>query len=143
MLPPLPDVSEFMTKRVRTLTADTPILRAVDLFVKYSISGAPVVEGNTRVVGVLSEKDCLRLVAEGVAGEVVRGTVGDYMTKEVKTLSPTMDIYYVAGLFLRNPYRRYPVVDEGKLVGVISRHDVLKAIQRLRKKPSGRYRKID
>ncbi len=144
--PTLPRVRDFMTTRVRSLTPGMPILKAVDMLIKQQISGAPVVEGDT-VVGVLSEKDCLKLVSQGVAGEVAGGTVSDYMTKEVECIPPSMDIYYVAGLFLRNAYRRYPVVDEdSKLVGVISRHDVLKAIQKIRKKPApgtGRFTRMD
>ncbi len=52
------------------------------------------------------------------------------MTSEVKTIPPTMDIYYVAGLFMSEDFRRFPVVEDGRIVGAITRFDVLRAVQR-------------
>lgn len=125
----LPIVRDFMVTRLYTLSPDVHILDAVDMLVDRSISGAPVTEGG-RLVGVLSEKDCLRLLSVGANADVPTGTVGDYMVREVHTIPPTMDIYYAAGLFLKNPYRRFPVVEDGVLIGQISRRDVLRAIQK-------------
>lgn len=126
----LPLVRDYMATRVTTLTPEVNILDAVDLLVEQQISGAPVVSEG-RLVGMLSEKDCLRLLSKGRESDadVPTGTVGDYMVTDVRTIPPDMDIYYVAGLFLNNPYRRYPVVDDGVIVGQISRRDVLRAIQ--------------
>ena len=130
-----PTVADYMARTVYTVTPQMPILDAVDFFLQHRISGAPVVDSG-ELVGVLSEKDCLRLLAIGADGDVPRGTVGEYMTRDVKTIRSTMDIYYVAGLFIANVYRRFPVVDDGTLVGQISRRDILRAIQtRVREMP--------
>lgn len=124
-----PVVRDYMVTRLYTLTPEVHILDAVDMLVDRQISGAPVVhEGH--LVGMLTEKDCLRLMTKGDADDdVPGGTVGDYMVREVKTVPPSMDLYYVAGLFLKHPFRRYPVIEDGVLVGLISRRDVMRAIQ--------------
>ncbi len=129
MVPELPAVRDVMATRLHTLERETDILDAVDFLLKHGISGAPVVNEDGALVGVLSEKDCLRIVAEGVDCEAPTGTVGDFMTREVETVPPEMDIYYAAGLFLKTPYRRFPVVADGKLVGQVSRCDVLRAVE--------------
>ena len=125
----LPVVREFMATKLKTLTPDVPILEAVRFLLDNKISGAPVVDGDGTLVGILSEKDCLGLVARGVDNEPPEGAVGDFMTSDVMTVPSKMDIYYCAGLFLKNVYRRLPVVDGGKLVGQVSRRDVLRAMQ--------------
>lgn len=124
----LPTVREFMVTRLYTVTPEVHILDAVDMLVERRVSGVPVVrEGH--LVGMLSERECLRLLTKGANDDVPTGTVGDYMITDVRTIPPTMDIYYVAGLFLKHGIRRLPVVEDGVLIGQISRRDVLRAIQ--------------
>ena len=85
----LPVVRDFMTTRLYTLSPEVNILDAVDMLVERSISGAPVTRAG-RLVGMLSEKDCLRLLSKGANDDVPTGTVGDYMVTDVKTVPPTM-----------------------------------------------------
>ena len=133
----LPIVRDTMQSRFHKLTPDTPILEAIRVLIRSNASGLPVVEGK-KLVGFLSSTDCLKLLAEGVGGDVPDGPVRGFMSHEVKTVPPDMDVYYLAGLF-----RRYPVVEDGELIGVISRHDVLEVIQRFRKKPaSGKFARL-
>jgi CBS domain-containing protein len=82
---------------------------------------------------VLSEEHCLKLVAEGDAKfDVPAGSVSAYFDSSVPHVSPDVDIYYVAGMFLRERlHRRFPVVEDGRLVGVITRKDVLRALRDL------------
>jgi CBS domain-containing protein len=132
---PKPRVSEFMATTLFTLAPDTDIRDAVDFLLKHQISGAPVVDQTGALVGVISEQDCLRLVAAGANHERVAGTVAKYMTRDPLVLPPDMDVYFAAGLFLNKPYRRFPIVEDGKLVGLISRCDILRAVQQLMPRP--------
>lgn len=119
-----------MDTETHALAADDDILAAVRHLIDEGITGAPVVDEQGQVVGKLSEYDCLRLLAAGHGGERVGGRVRDYMSTEFISVPPTMDIYYVAGMFLRDPAHRRLLVMEGqRLVGVITRKDVLRAVQ--------------
>jgi CBS domain-containing protein len=120
-----------MATRLHTLREDVPILDAVDFLLKHRVSGAPVVNADKELVGIISEKDCLKLVAEGVDSRPPKGLVREFMSRDVFTIPADMDIYYAAGLFLREPFRRFPVVEGGRLVGQVSRRDILTALKRL------------
>ncbi len=124
----LPMVREYMDTRPLNLRTDTPILDAVDFLLDSHITGAPVVDDDGNLVGLLSEKDCLRLIARGVDADVPKGSVGDFMSTELSTIEPDMNIYFAAGVFLSHTMRRLPVVEKGKLIGVITRFDILRAI---------------
>lgn len=124
----LPLVSEYMDTEVPTLSPDTPLLDAVDFLLNSHVTGAPVLD-NGELVGIFTEKDAMRLLAAGANAEAPVGTVADFMTRKVETIPSSMDIYFAAGLFLRSPFRRFPVVDDGRLVGAITRFDILRAIQ--------------
>lgn len=125
-----PAVKDYMATILLTLRADTNVYEAVDFLLKHKISGAPVVDNNNKLIGLISEKDCLQLLAKGVGRDLPKAKVADFMSAKVDTILPDMDIYYAAGIFLKNVYRRFPVVDKkGKLIGQISRRDILRAIQ--------------
>ena len=124
----LPTVRDHMDKQVVTVRPETRILDAIGLLLEKRVTGAPVVDRSGRVVGILTEKDCLRLVAAGIQGDVPRGDVASIMTPNPETIPPDMDIYYAAGLFLTRPFRRFPVVEDGRLVGAITRFDILRVI---------------
>lgn len=124
----LPTVREFMSTDLHVLHPDMGILDAVDLLLTHRISGAPVVQDG-KLVGILSEKDCLQLLTEGADAELPVGTVGEYMVTDLTTVHPDMDIYYAAGIFLTHVFRRLPVMAGDQLVGLISRRDILRAVQ--------------
>jgi CBS domain-containing protein len=118
-----------MDRHVAMLRPEMDILDAVGVLLENHVTGAPVVDRSGRLVGILTEKDCLRLVAAGIEGKVPRGSVANFMTPNPETIPPDMDVYYAAGLFLTRDFRRFPVVEDGKLVGTITRFDILRAIQ--------------
>jgi len=125
----VPRVRDYMDKVVHTLRPETDVLDAVDMLLEHHVTGAPVVNDANEVVGFLSEKDLLRVIATGVDNDAPRGKVGDFMTKDVRTVTPNMNIWFCAGMFLNDFVRRFPVVEDGKLVGAITRFDILRGVR--------------
>ncbi len=125
------NVGDFMAKKVVVFKPEMDIYAAIDKLVKSAISGAPVVDDNGKLIGIISQKDCLRTLANGVFHSAPAGPVSEYMTEAVMSIGPEMDIFTVADLFLNNVYRRIPVVENDIVVGQISRRDVLCAIQKM------------
>jgi CBS domain-containing protein len=106
---------------------------AVSFLLAHKIAGAPVVEhpGSNRLVGILSESDCLRVVSNGAFHGEPKGTVADFMAINVRTIKPTDDVFSIATIFVAKRYRRLPVVDGDRLVGIVSRSDVLRLQKRI------------
>jgi CBS domain-containing protein len=128
----LPKIGEFMDAVVPTLSPETQIMKAVDFLLRHRVTGAPVVDADGTLMGMITETDLLKLVTEGIKGEPpTDATVAEYMTPDVVTVPPTVDIYYVAGMFLKNKFRRLPVVENGKIVGAITRYDLLRVLRTL------------
>ncbi|MDD9893815.1 MAG: CBS domain-containing protein [Gammaproteobacteria bacterium] len=126
-------VKEYMSASVVTFSPDDDVLDAIHTLVERRISGSPVVDGAGNIVGMLSEKDCLKVALEAGYNEGMGGKVGDYMTANVETIDADSSIMEVAKAFIDQPYKRFPVVDEEeRLVGQISRADVLRAIEKIR-----------
>ena len=127
----VPVVREVMATSLVTLRPEQDIHDAIGSLLKHRISGAPVVDAAGQLVGILSEKDCLRVFASDAYYQLAGGVVGDYMSRTLTTVDPDDDVFKVAELFTHNSYRRLPVLDEGKLVGQVSRRDILQASLKL------------
>lgn len=121
-------VSDHMTRDLMTLSPEQEINSAVHVLLKHGVSGAPVVDGDAKVVGILTEKDCLRAALEASYYRDWGKTVSAYMARDVITIEASIDILTACQVFLDGPYRRFPVIEEGRLVGLISRTDVLRAL---------------
>ncbi|MCG8573188.1 MAG: CBS domain-containing protein [Spirochaetes bacterium] len=126
-------VKEFMKHTLITFEPEQNIFEAIDKLIENKISGAPVVDRMGRLIGILTEKDCLELVMNDFKGDGMGQTVSDFLTKDTITIDVNESIIKVANLFLKKPFRRLPVLDQGKLIGVVSRRDVLTALQHLSK----------
>jgi CBS domain-containing protein len=122
-------VDAYMARHLITVHPETNVSEAIAILLKHQISGMPVVDDAGKLVGVLSEKDCLKTLVSAQYYEEPTTCVRSLMSTELETVTPKTDILTVAELFLHRDYRRFPVLDEGRLVGQISRRDVLKAIQ--------------
>lgn len=121
-------VKDHMSKNVVTLAPELEILQAVHELIEHDISGAPVLDKHGRLVGVLSERDCMQVAMQGDYHGMPAGLVKDYMSSNPQWISPEQSILTLADLFIKGRFHRYPVVDNGRLVGVISRRDVMKAM---------------
>ena len=119
---------DYMTRSLITLKPDTNIFKAFGVLTSNNISGAPVVDKNKHLIGILSEGDCLTAVIKGSYYEEVGGLVSDYMSVEVDTIRPDDDIMDIAEKFHQTKRRRFPVVEDGDLIGQISQKDVLRAV---------------
>jgi CBS domain-containing protein len=125
-------VKDYMAKELITVRPETVAYDAILLLLKHQISGMPVVDESGKVVGILSERDCLKTLVHAQYHDLPTSSVADLMSTEVETVTPDMDLLQVVELFLGRKYRRLPVLDNGRLVGQISRRDVLRAVQELR-----------
>jgi CBS domain-containing protein len=125
-------VTKYMATDLYTFKPDTEIIEVIEVLLTRRISGAPVLDDDSKLVGLISEKDCLKLMIDSVYHNqpVSKGKVSEYMTTKLKTVSLEADVVDVANEFLKTNYKRFPVVDEtGKLVGQVSRRDILRAIK--------------
>ncbi len=121
-------VRDIMVKKPLTFKPDRPLLEAVRVLVDQRIPGAPVVDDHGNLVGVLTEREFLEsVVVAGYHGEG-GGSVGEHMNERVQSVHVDASLFDVASLFIETAYRWFPVVDENRLVGVVARREVLKAI---------------
>ena len=127
----MPSVEDYMTRELVTLSPDGEINHAMSILLSKRISGAPVVDREGWLIGVLSKKDCLAAALEASYYREWGGTVSKYMSVDVQTVEADMDIISVTKLFVDGPYRRLPVLKAGRLIGQISRADALKAMANL------------
>ncbi|MBX3686512.1 MAG: CBS domain-containing protein [Rhodocyclaceae bacterium] len=124
-------VKDYMTRDPLAFKADTEVLDAVHKLLEHRLSGAPVIDDTGKVVGFLSEKDCLKAALNASYYEERGGPVSQFMSRNIKTITASSPLTDVIELFLTNPYRCYPVVAEGRLIGQLSRRDALRALEKL------------
>ena len=124
-------IKEFMAKQLITFRSDTPIETAMESFLENKISGAPVLDNQGNLVGVLSEKDCMKTLFESSYYNNLGGFVKEYMSTDLKTINIHDTLSNVADEFIKSRFRRFPVMEGDKLVGQISRRDILRAIVKL------------
>ncbi|MGQ7956893.1 CBS domain-containing protein [Pseudomonas sp. SP16.1] len=131
-------VRDYMTRHLVTFRSDTDLFTAINRLLEHRISGAPVVDSQGHLIGMLSEGDCLRGILSGAYYEAIGGNVSAYMTTELETVSPEADIIDLSERFLRGKRGRMPVIEDGRLVGQISRHDVLRAVKEFAQHEQGK-----
>jgi CBS domain-containing protein len=125
-------VKEIMSRNVIVVKPETSILNAVQLLVDNKITGVPVVDNENNLVGILSEFDALRLLYDtNLNGQE---PVEQFMSKNVIAFPDTASAVEICEFFLKDSRkRRVPITNHGKLVGLVSRHDIIKLIVKLRK----------
>lgn len=123
-------VSDYMTRNLITFKENQPIEEVIETLIKNKISGGPVVNENNQLIGIISEGDCMKQISESRYYNLPidkSSTVQKAMVKEVETIDGNMNIFDAANKFLESKRRRFPIVENGKLVGQISQKDILKA----------------
>jgi predicted transcriptional regulator len=124
-------VKNYMTGKLVTFHPDMDVLDAIHVLVDQGIAGAPIVDDHGDLVGMLSEIDCMKIALQAGYHGQWGGPVSEYMTTSIETVDADMNIIDLAQRFLETSYRRFPVMKDHRLVGQISRRDVLRALSQL------------
>ena len=122
------NVRNYMATKLITLDPDADILSAAHILIKHEISGAPVVVNSDQMVGILTERDCMRVALQAEYYGTPGGRVKEFMSKNVKSVRPEDSILDVAKMFIDGTFNRYPVVENERLIGQISRRDIMLAL---------------
>jgi CBS domain-containing protein len=121
-------VRDHMSTDVIAFDPEADILHAAHTLINNNISGAPVIDRQGNLVGMLTERDFMRVVMEGGYYASPIGLVREFMSRNPQALSPDDSILAVAKRFVNGRFHRYPVVEKGRVVGVISRRDAMRAM---------------
>ena len=127
-------VRDYMTQKLITFSPDQSVEEVIEELIRYKISGGPVVNEKNELVGIISEGDCIKHVSESRYHNLPSENrkVEQHMAKNVETIDGDMNIFDAANKFLNDRRRRFPIVENGVLVGQISQKDILKATLRLK-----------
>ena len=126
---------DVMSRRLQVLKPHAEVKDAVHALLRKRHSGAPVVDEEGRVLGVFSDYDCVRGLSAAAFSEWPSGSVQTYMSTEVETIPPDMELRDVAQRFIEGRHRRLLVVENDKLVGLITRRDLVNALEYALKEP--------
>lgn len=128
------EVKDIMSHKVITFRPEQKISEVVEILIDKKISGGPVCDGEGKLVGIISEGDCLKQVIRGKYNHMPQqsDTVAHCMVKDVKTMPPDMDVLEAAAMFLDLKIRRFPVMENGKLLGQVCQRDVMHAVRDLK-----------
>lgn len=127
-------VRDYMTENLITFRRDQYVVEVMEVLIKNKISGAPVVNARNELEGVISDGDCMKQISESRYYNMPIGDmkIEQYMDTDVTTIDKNMDIFDCASLFYKHDCRRFPIVENGKLIGQISRKDILCAALKIR-----------
>lgn len=127
-------VKDYMTTNLITFKPEQSVEEVIDSLIKNRISGGPVVNGNNELIGIISEGDCIKQISESryYNMPLSDSSVEKHMASNVETIDGNMNIFDAANKFLESKRRRFPIVENGKLIGQISQKDILKAALKLR-----------
>ncbi|GAA4938629.1 CBS domain-containing protein [Algibacter agarivorans] len=127
-------VRDYMTRDLITFTPDQTIESVMQALINNRISGGPVVNDKNELIGIISEGDCIKQISESRYYNMPMQdkTIEKHMAMNVETIDGNMNIFDAANKFLEAKRRRFPIVENGKLVGQISQKDVLKAAMKLK-----------
>lgn len=116
-------VKDVMKKKVITIRENASVREVSKLLIKKKLSGVPVVDKNRNLIGFVSEKDIIQSVG---SKNFAKKCVKDVMTRDLATADENASLDYISEVFAEKPVRRIPIVKGRKLVGIISRKDIIK-----------------
>jgi len=125
-------VKDIMTENVISVTKDTPIFQAIEILADNDITGIPVIKDDMTVIGILSEKDVLSVLYAPRENE--DKVVNDFMTQPAICFEKDESVTDICDCLRESFFRRVLVTEHGKLVGIVSRKDIIKCILQTRKK---------
>ena len=121
-------IADYMTKNIMTVKKDFDALAAIKQLLEHKITCAPVLDEAGKLVGMFSEKDCMKFVLDSSYNQGMSGKVEDFMSTEILSVDASSSIVDLADKFKDTTLRSYPVFDDKDLVGIVSRTDVLRAL---------------
>jgi CBS domain-containing protein len=121
---------DFMTRSVICTREDMPIYEAIRLLSNRNLTALPVVDADLRLVGLVSEKDVLRTLYE--KEDRIERTVSDYMNRKIISYDVNANLIDICDCLMEHPFRRVPITEHGRLVGIASTSDVIRAILKLK-----------
>jgi CBS domain-containing protein len=119
------EVEDIMTTEVATVGRQTPIYEAIEKMVEVDVTGLPVVEEDMTLVGIITEKDVLKLLPAWINESA---TVEQFMSDDVVSFETSTNLIEICECLINSDFRRVAIVSNGKLKGVISRKDIIKYI---------------
>jgi CBS domain-containing protein len=151
------EIKEIMTKNVLTLNPDDTLAEAVKFFSKNKIGGAPVVDNDNKLMGIVTESDIIKVLKtkttrlemvfpsshslgltfqesivykeiQDAFEDIGQMTIGEIMTKKVISSTPNQPLEEIAPSLLKDHVKRIPIVDEGQVVGIVTRRDIIKGL---------------
>lgn len=127
-------VKDYMTTQLITFRAEQPVEEVIETLIKHRISGGPVVNDKNELIGIISEGDCIKQISESryYNMPIDKTSIEKYMATNVDTIDGNMNVFDAASKFLQSKHRRFPILENGKLVGQISQKDILKAAMKLK-----------
>ena len=128
-------VSDYMTKKLITFKPSDSLDHVINLLIKNKISGGPVVNDKNELIGIISEGDCMKHISDSKYYNMPMdsdNTVEKNMASEVETIDKNMNIFDAATKFISSKRRRFPIVENAKLIGQISQKDILKAALKMK-----------
>lgn len=127
-------VRDYMNGELITFTPEQTVDEVIHVLITNKISGGPVVNAKNELIGIISEGDCLKQITEShyYNMPIEQDIVENRMVKNVETIDGNLDVFEAAKKFLNSKMRRFPIVENGKLIGQISQKDILKAAMQLK-----------
>jgi CBS domain-containing protein len=132
-LPPVSKARDIMTTKLVTLNPEMDVFHGIEVLVRHNISGAPVIDADRRLLGIFSEKSCMKVLIDAAYEGLPTNQIGKFMDETPTTITPETQLLSIAQIFLTTPRRRLPVIEDEKLVGQVSRRDVIRAASKIMK----------